>query len=179
MIQTPKSSTRLNAFIIDSILRWIMVLPFLRPLWGVLEEEEISISLWYVIFIALFWLIYDFVFLALFQATPGKILMSLRVDSKEGKELTWQQAFLRVFATRMTFFLGIGLYATALFSKERRHLFDWFAETKVITEKPVQEEFRKHWVFGTLVILFYLSDGLFYSAALMSNIDWKNFILTF
>lgn len=179
MIQTPKSSTRLNAFIIDSILRWIMVLPFLRPLWGVLEEEEISISLWYVIFIALFWLIYDFVFLALFQATPGKILMSLRVDSKEGKELTWQQAFLRVFATRMTFFLGIGLYATALFSKERRHLFDWFAETKVITEKPVQEEFRKHWFFGTLVILFYLSDGLFYSAALMSNIDWKNFILTF
>ena len=106
MIQTPKSSTRLNAFIIDSILRWIMVLPFLRPLWGVLEEEEISISLWYVIFIALFWLIYDFVFLALFQATPGKILMSLRVDSKEGKELTWQQGFFESFCDSYDFLFG-------------------------------------------------------------------------
>lgn len=179
MIQTPKSSTRLNAFIIDSILRWVMVLPFLKPLFGVLEEEDVAISLWYVIFIALYWFIYDFVFLSLFQATPGKILMSLHVDSKDGKSLQWQHAFLRVLATRLTFFLGLGLYATALFSKERRHLFDWFAETKVVAEKPVQEEFRKHWVFGTLVILFYLSDGLFYSAALLSNIDWKNFILTF
>lgn len=178
MTQTPKSSARLNAFIIDSFLRWILVLPFLKPLLGMLEDEQISISLWYVIFIALYWFIYDFVFLALFQATPGKLLMGLRVDSKEGKELQWQQALLRVLATRLTFFLGLGLYATALFSKERRHLFDWFAETRVIAEKPVQEEFRKHWIFGTLLVLFYLSDGLFYSATLMSNIDWKNFILT-
>lgn len=179
MNETPKSSTRLNAFIIDSILRWVMVIPFIKPLLAVISDEEVSISLWYVIFIALYWFVYDFVFLALFQATPGKILMSLRVDSKDGNELAWEQAFLRVLSTRVTFFLGLGLYATALFSMERRHLFDWFAGTRVLTEKPVQENFRKHWVFGTLVILFYLSDGLFYSAALMANIDWKNFILTF
>lgn len=179
MTQTPKSSTRLNAFIIDSILRWLMVLPLIKPMFAMIEEEQISVSLWYVIFIVLYWFIYDFVFLALFQATPGKILMSLRVDSKEGGELHWQQAFLRVSATRLTFFLGLGLYATALYSKERRHLFDWFAETRVVAEKPIQEEFRKHWIFGTMVVLFYLSDGLFYSAALLSNIDWESFVLTF
>jgi len=72
--------------------------------------------------------------LKIWGATPGKLLLSLRLVSARGLEepLTWAQSLLRVAADGFSFFFGLGLFSFALLRYDRTHLSDRMAETKVV-----------------------------------------------
>ena len=84
--------------------------------------------------------IYFIVFTALYAATPGKKLLKIHVENKDGSKIGFLVSIIRYIASIFTqatlMFYGIG-YLLALIDPKRRALHDWVARTYVAyDEKP-------------------------------------------
>jgi uncharacterized RDD family membrane protein YckC len=76
--------------------------------------------------------LYEIIFVARWAATPGKMLLRLRIVMADETSLGWGRATGRYFATLLSgFTLGIG-YLIAAFDDERRTLHDHICGTRVI-----------------------------------------------
>jgi uncharacterized RDD family membrane protein YckC len=77
-------------------------------------------------------LLYESFFLVQYGATPGKMILKLKVITPEGGGITWGRAIGRFFAKRLSdITLTIG-YIMAGFDSEKRALHDYVAGTRVI-----------------------------------------------
>ncbi|MBP7243487.1 RDD family protein [Amaricoccus sp.] len=75
---------------------------------------------------------YEIYFIVRKGATPGKMVLKLRVERADGSRLTVGRATGRYFATMLNgFTLGIG-YIVAAFDVEKRALHDHICDTRVI-----------------------------------------------
>ena len=88
-----------------------------------------------------FHLAYDTYFVSRFGATPGKMLLCMRVATADGSRPGWRRALCRSLAEWLSkITLGAG-YAMALFDPQRRTLHDRLCGTVVVTaDKEKQEE---------------------------------------
>lgn len=176
-VYVPSTWRRLAAQGVDSLLRLFFYLPFARMFFLLIfTDDDVRISLVQLLIIFLVPAVYEFIFLVLFQATPGKWLMGLKVVpfAQPTEKLQWGQCVLRPLVERLTFFFSWALYATAFFRYDRTHLADWVAETRVVQFTPRVTRSRIRWFLGTLFVIFYAYDGLTSSRNLMQIIDWEN-----
>lgn len=167
---------RLTAQAVDSVLRILFYLPFAKAFFLlVFTDDEVRISLGSLLIIFLIPAVYEFIFLMLMQATPGKWLMGLKVVpfSNAAEKLTLAHCVLRPLTERLTFFFSWALYATAFFRYDRTHVADWVAETRVVQFEPRRRHPRLRWILGSFLILIYLYDGLMSSRHLLQSIDWN------
>lgn len=75
---------------------------------------------------------YEIVFVRKYSATPGKMLLRLRVVTADGSPIGWGRSTGRYFATMLSgLTLGIG-YIIAAFDAEKRALHDHVAHTRVV-----------------------------------------------
>lgn len=86
--------------------------------------------------------IYFIVFHAIFSATPGKMIMHIHVETREGNKIGWIGSVARYLCSLFTqatlFFLyGLG-YLIVLVDPKRRALHDWIARTSVVLDEKVQ-----------------------------------------
>ena len=80
-------------------------------------------------------LVYDLVFLRMFSATPGKMVLGLKIKTAQGAPLSVLQIIGRHFAQVLSgLVLGIG-YLLAAFDPEKRALHDHICGTRVVKEK--------------------------------------------
>jgi uncharacterized RDD family membrane protein YckC len=94
---------------------------------------------------------YFFFFWTFFGATPGKMLLRMRIVSEDGGRPKMNQILRRLV---LYIFFGIG-WVTALFNKEKRMLHDFGAGTKVIYTKEKiapQEKVLKILSFALLAV---------------------------
>jgi uncharacterized RDD family membrane protein YckC len=75
---------------------------------------------------------YGLSFVGRFGATPGKMLLRLRVVRPDGSSLTYLRAFGRYWATIVSNFTCYIGYIMAAFDEEKRALHDKIASTRVI-----------------------------------------------
>jgi uncharacterized RDD family membrane protein YckC len=173
----PSTWRRLFAKGIDQIVRGVFYIPFvglLIKLFTTSEEVKVSLSkLMIVFFIPP---IYELIFLILFQATPGKWLMGLKVvpfSSPETK-LDLGQCLLRSIGGQFTFFFSWAIYAVAFFRYDRTHVVDWIAQTRVIQVSPRLGRAKLRPLMGFVFIVFYAWEGLVSAHQIIHNIDWMN-----
>lgn len=132
---------RFVAKIVDGVVTNIIVLPFAFLLgfgWGagsgggINSEEDLAISLVgqaigfavsaaYVIF-----------FLGRFGATPGKMMLGLKVVTDAGEPISYGRATGRWFAEILSSLICLIGYIIAAFDQEKRTLHDHLASTRVI-----------------------------------------------
>jgi uncharacterized RDD family membrane protein YckC len=75
---------------------------------------------------------YEGLFISRLGATPGKLVLGLRVVRPDGGKVSLSRAIGRYFAKMLSaIILGIG-YIMAAFDKEKRGLHDILADTRVI-----------------------------------------------
>ncbi len=89
-------------------------------------------ALWMVSINTLVAMVYTVYFLSRYEATPGKLLLGLRVVRADGHRLGLWRSLGRFWAERvtgLTFFVG---YVMAAFDEEKRALHDFIANTRVV-----------------------------------------------
>jgi uncharacterized RDD family membrane protein YckC len=87
-------------------------------------------------------LVYDLVFLRMFSATPGKMVLGLKIKTAQGAPLSVLQIIGRHFAQVLSgLVLGIG-YLLAAFDPEKRALHDHICGIKVGAAVGIQPAFR-------------------------------------
>ncbi len=75
---------------------------------------------------------YQTFFLGRYGATPGKMLLRLKVVRPDGSKLTYWRAFGRYWATLISYFTCYIGYVIAAFDDEKRTLHDHICSTRVI-----------------------------------------------
>ncbi|MBO9668747.1 MAG: RDD family protein [Bdellovibrio sp.] len=176
-IFVPSTWKRLAAFFVDQIVMILFYLPFAGKMFqAVFTEEEVYLSLVQLLVFFMVPAIYEFVFLVIMQATPGKWLFGLKVVPQNNpfSPLHITQCIMRPFVSRLSFFFGWAIYAVAFFRYDRTHLADWVAETRVVQFKPRPHRATIRWIAGSFFVLCYIYEGLVYSNSILSQIDWKN-----
>lgn len=173
----PSTWRRLFAFFIDQFFIFFFYLPFAGTFSRIFfTDEDVYVSLIQLFVLFMVPAVYEFVFLMILQATPGKWLLGLKVVPAHNAdaELHTFQCALRPLTSRLSFFFAWAIYALAFFRYDRTHLADWVAETRVIQFKPRAERPKIRWIIGSLLFVSYLFEGLNYSMAVLQQIDWKN-----
>lgn len=149
----PGMSRRIMAFYVDECLRAIFFAPLLGLTWLGASPRLLLLA----VFV---YLSFRVACLALVGASPGKLLLGLRVVGREGRELEFSQACLRVLADELSLFFAFAPRALAWLRWDRTHLSDWIAETRVISVKPHTEVPRVRPVLGSILVLL----GLYWGA---------------
>ena len=101
------------------------------------EEALLLAPFWGVsLIIGLIWSIaYDAIFLLRFGATPGKLLLGLRVVQADGRPLGFTRIVLRSLSKSLVCLtLGIG-YLIVAFDEHKRGLHDFICNTRVIKKR--------------------------------------------
>lgn len=175
---TPSVLRRILARSLDDLFLFIFWVPlFLKTLLGSGFRFAASISQREVIALDLKWLVfalachfgYRILFLKFLGATPGKLLLGLRLISsvKSNPELSWAQVLVRVFADKLSFFFGWGLFSLALCRYDRTHFSDRLAETRVVricnNGERLSEGAPTRYVFWGLLFFMVLSSSGFSS----------------
>jgi uncharacterized RDD family membrane protein YckC len=173
----PSTWKRLAAFFIDQIVMVLFYLPFAGKFFqAFFLDEDVYLSLIQLLVFFLIPALYEFVFLVVMQATPGKWLLGLKVVPQHNPytPLHITQCIMRPVVGRLSFFFGWAIYAVAFFRYDRTHIADWVAETRVIQFKPRPMRAKIRWIAGSFFVLCYIYEGLAYSSSILSQIDWKN-----
>lgn len=176
-LHIPSTWKRIGAYFLDQLVIGLLFF----PMWGfwydlMNSEEEVFAPLSLFIFLLLFPLIYESLFLALFQQTPGQWILGLWVVPRHepGKRLSWVQVFLRALTNRLSLFFSFAPFALAFFRYDRTHLGDWIAETRVLQEGRRPQPPKIRWVLGSLAVLFYVNNGFEQAIYACDSIDWDS-----
>jgi uncharacterized RDD family membrane protein YckC len=176
-VYAPSTVKRLLAFGVDQFLILLLYIPFIKIFTqALLDDGEIYFSLWSLLYLFLAPAFYEFVFLFLWQKTPGKWLFNLKVVSAANGlgQLGFSDSFLRALAGRLSFFFSSAIYAVAFFRYDRTHVKDWLAETRVVQSSARRKPPQVRWILGSFLFLSYLHEGILSSSQIIENIDWKN-----
>jgi uncharacterized RDD family membrane protein YckC len=136
---------RAGARIIDGVILWFVnvVLTLIAAipvgaLAATQEGFEPQPALFFLFYIVLYAIqiassaAYEICFVARWAATPGKMMLGLKVLGSDGSALGWARSTARFFANMLTgFTFGIG-YVLAAFDAEKRALHDMICATRVV-----------------------------------------------
>lgn len=162
----PSAFNRAIAYTIDSIITGIIIwsIGFLLGVYTSGNWIEFFTQLSRSEFILPHWLVgisgaivFEISFLIGYGATPGKIMMGLRVvdssDSREGLRVA--QAFIRVLSRYLfTPFFGMALNLLMFYRYDRTHLFDWIASTRVVQLYPRLRPVKRRYIFATIMVVW-------------------------
>lgn len=173
----PSTWSRLVARGLDQCFTLIFYIPFAKTLFQLFfTEEDVYLGFTQLLMLLLIPAIYEAVFLALMQRTPGKWLVGLKVvpASNPQESLSFSQCILRPLVELLSFFFGWAIYALAFLRYDRTHLADWVAETRVVQFTPRAKRTRRRWVLALIFIVMYSFESLNSAGNILNKIDWKN-----
>lgn len=132
--------SRFFAYIIDLLVIWGINSIITRPILRVLNMEEAK--LWIELFSAsniltsFIFFLYFILLTKFFQATLGKMILGLSVESLTGRPLTNGQIIFRELIGRYISMAILGIpYLVVAFTKRHQGIHDLFADTSVIKNK--------------------------------------------
>lgn len=129
--ETATISQRIVAFLLDMLILRLPLLPFVRLKDFIQQVATQFPLLGNPLLLLLILILYFTLFEWLLSATPGKLILGIRVVSSDGKRLTILQAFLRNLFKLADIILIIELIVASLNAKRRR-IGDMTADTLVV-----------------------------------------------
>jgi len=155
VVYTGRIWRRLIAYGLDSFIAGLCFLPvWIQIVGSALQDQQVRIDWTWVALGILLQLFYKWLFLYFLGGTLGKLLLGLRVVSRNQPEkgLGLLQSLLRVLTDSLSFFFGNALRALALMRLDRTHVSDWVAETRVVQFSKPSSPTKRH-IFLALVIM--------------------------
>ena len=120
---------RLVASLVDGLI--VVFVTFLGEILASLSQEHIASAI--VLEVLLFPWIYYVVLTALYGATPGKMLLGIRVVKSDGRPVDWFTAFMREVVGKILSSLPLDLgFLWAFFHPKRQTWHDLIANTLVV-----------------------------------------------
>lgn len=165
---------------IDQLICLPLYFPFIVYWWKLFfTDEDVFVSVYVFGLFVVIPVIYEISFLILMQATPGKVIMGLKVvpSADLGQKLDWQQCVLRPIVNSLSLLIGYAAYSLAFFKYDRTHFGDWMAETRVVQKTARTKTPKKRYILGCIFIVLSLSDGLSTARLFIGNVDWENRII--
>ena len=100
---------------------------------GWFNNINVNYSVWLSVWV---WLYFACFQSSKYQATPGMMLLSMRIENYDKKRISFWRATGRFLASYLsTFFFFIG-YIMIAFTPRKQALHDYIAKTLVVTTKP-------------------------------------------
>ena len=168
----PQTSTRVKAFVVDQILKMILIAPFWNA--AATSDQSLLIFSWgqLILFISVY-LLYDILSLYFFQKTPGQWVLGLQVvpQMRHAEPLNLHQVLMRVFVKQFNLFFSYAPDMMMLYRYDRRTLADLFAETRVVSETPRAERSQSRWIFASLCIVYFCAMGWTQAIHTIQNMD--------
>ena len=122
---------RFGAKVIDLLILGVVQTCLLLSCKDLWKDSDHILSLMYVMQ-WFFQIGYSSAFLGKFGATPGKMVLRMKVVRANGEDISAMRALGRSLAEVLSAWLLYGGYAMAAFDEERRTLHDRAADTRVI-----------------------------------------------
>lgn len=171
------TAVRFKAKIVDHLLITVLSMPLLMQLFEQYETQGEIVFHWSKALVLLAIVFsYEFVFYALFSATPGKLFYNLKlVPAKDSSaELGFLQIFLRILVTKLSIFVSWAIYSLVLFTYDRTHLADWIGETRVVAAAPRLKRSSKRYLLGSFLVIYFLIDGFTSSQAFWRSLTYED-----
>ncbi len=159
---------RMAAVVVDyAIILSPIAILFTSPLMKIVREAKItqnsysSETAWILmlIFVISMVVLFQTFFIWKWNATPGKMLLGLRVSSINNERITLTQAFIRSVSWLLSV-LFLALPMLSVFShKKRRTMHDRLTETIVVSLRPSRASLEPHFIESALVRSVYWSLG--------------------
>lgn len=131
---------RVLAFFVDQFLNMFFYLPVsLKFIFSLIKtQDSVQISWSWLVFLLGFQIVFHVLFLYVLRASPGQWLLGLRTVSMYHPEmgLSLPQCLIHSLLDRFKFFVGNAFYYTAFLNRERRHIINLLAETRVVQSAP-------------------------------------------
>lgn len=164
----PQTSSRIKAFIVDQLLKMMVIAPFWQVASNTLEAGQMLLSWVQFLLLITVYLGYDVLSLWFFQKTPGQWVMGLQTMSelRSAEPLRFNQVLIRVFVKQLNLFFSYAPDILMLYRYDRRTLADLFAETRVVAEVPRGERSQSRWIIASFAIVYFCFLG--WSEALMT-----------
>lgn len=129
---------RLIAFVIDFILLGILYLLIGIVLASIIGTEDDQyntfLAIFYTLSFIVFWLYYAIAESSSIQATPGKIVLGIKVTDTEGKRISFLRSTGRNFAKIISWLILLIGYIMVAFTEKKQGLHDIIADTLVVTK---------------------------------------------
>ena len=161
-----KNSRRFWAYTLDSLVAsacslivWMEALIYQK------NTATMGFSLRLIVAFFIVYFFYHWLFVYFFGATPGKMILGLKIVSKNQQSsgdpagLGLFQSFLRVLADQLSIFFGHGLRFLVLMRLDRTHVSDWVAETQVVQTVPRKDAVKRHLFWALLLCCWFSSIG--------------------
>lgn len=129
---------RVGAKLIDGVIQtlgiWLVAAVIILPAEMLIDNEMLKAALMLIVYAVMIGLAvgYNVYFLSKYSATPGKMMLGMKVVTSEGERITAGKAVARFFAeilSQWTCYVG---YIMAAFDEERRALHDRLCNTRVV-----------------------------------------------
>lgn len=150
---------RLGARCVDQVFVTLLMAPVI---WHLPSDGEgfLRVPLWTGLSLLSVPVFYEGLFYSFFHATPGKWIFGLQViPASDSTAAGWGfRIFSRVLLSQLSFFFLWAIYATALWRSDRRHLADWWAQTRVVGHESAGV-LPPRWFSGSLLVVMGLASG--------------------
>jgi uncharacterized RDD family membrane protein YckC len=157
----PQTSLRVKGFLIDQLLKMMMIAPFWQVASDTAQAGQLFFSWAQFLLFTVVYLGYDILSLWFFQKTPGQWVMGLQTISeiRSTEPLMMNQVLIRVCVKQLNLFFSYAPDILMLFRYDRRTLADLFAETRVVSEVPRVERSKSRWIIASFAIVYFCFLG--------------------
>lgn len=174
---TASTSKRVVAYCLDQMLNGIFYLPLIikAGLHYFKGLSEIEITWMWLFAVLSLQICYQIICLYLLNALPGQLLMGLKVVSTYHPEmgLSLSQCAIHAIAEKLKFFVNRSIYYSAFLNRERRHLVNLLAETRVVQQESAHGLVKPRWLLGSILIVFSLLFAVYESGEFISHSEFS------
>lgn len=125
---------RTMAQLVDGIIvnTFVGIASFFADLFISTEPAFLIYKVWYILGYWCILLFYEVIFIgSSLQATPGKVLLSMKIVDKQGNQISYFRSLMRFLSKFLSGVLGIG-FLMVFFTKYKQGLHDKIAGTLVV-----------------------------------------------
>lgn len=135
---------RFAALIVDSMLVGVVSVPIAFAIMAFLfrtpndppSEETVALYMFAIIGVLGLWVLFYMTwFVGRFGATPGKMLLGIKIVRSDGSPVSYLRAFARFWAHQLSANIMYIGFIIALFDEQRRGLHDHICDTRVIEKR--------------------------------------------
>ena len=158
---------RIVAHTSDEIIGSLFWLPLAVSAWSQMGQGQSIVIPWTLILAAWFGrMTYEILCIYVLQALPAQRFFGLKIVSTYHPEvgLSLGQVALRVLFAQFKYVLGPSIFFMALFHRDRQHLGDILAETRVVQFQERDFPPKARFILGSFLVFFSLVGSLSESA---------------
>lgn len=170
---TASTKKRIIAYFLDQFMTYLFYLPILVKigLHYFKSGHEVIVPWTWLFGISFLHIIFQVICLYVLRALPAQWMMGLQVVSTYHPEmgLSLSQCFIHAIVDKLKFFIGNSLYYSGFFNRDRRHIINILAETRVVQRESTAEILQPRMAIGALLFGISLLGSVWENAQLLNE----------